>query len=39
MEARLLNSRQRLSAIMYVYGNTPEILDFIKNPIAGWKPN
>jgi hypothetical protein len=38
MEARLLNSRQRLSAIKHVYGNSAEILDFIKKPIAGWSP-
>jgi len=34
-EARTLNCRQRLSAIKYVYGNSPDILDFVNDPIVG----
>jgi hypothetical protein len=36
IEARMLNCRQRLSALKYVYGNTPAMLDFVKTPIVGW---
>jgi hypothetical protein len=35
---RLYNCRQRLAAVKYVYGSSPEALDFIKDPIVGWSP-
>jgi len=35
-EARILNCRQRLTAIKYVYGNAPKIINFVNDPIVGW---
>jgi hypothetical protein len=37
-QTRLYNCRQRLAATKYVYGNSPDVLDFIAKPIIGWHP-